>query len=49
VGYKRGETFVLAADLTHRVTFTADGPRIVRKVVRLINSEDAVTASGFLL
>ncbi|WP_405863765.1 aromatic-ring-hydroxylating dioxygenase subunit beta [Streptomyces sp. NBC_00005] len=49
VGYKREETFVLAADVTHRIVFAADGPRISRKIVRLVNSEDAVTASGFLL
>ncbi|MGW3956258.1 aromatic-ring-hydroxylating dioxygenase subunit beta [Streptomyces sp. NPDC004752] len=49
VGYKRGETFVLAADVTHRVVFGADGPRILRKIVQLVNSEEAVTASGFLL
>ncbi|MGP4045399.1 aromatic-ring-hydroxylating dioxygenase subunit beta [Streptomyces sp. 2A115] len=49
VGYKREETFVLAADVTHRVVFGADGPLIARKIVRLVNSEDSVTASGFLL
>ncbi|MCX4902837.1 aromatic-ring-hydroxylating dioxygenase subunit beta [Streptomyces sp. NBC_00878] len=49
VGYKREETFVLAADVTHRILFGTDGPRIARKIVRLVNSEDAVTASGFLL
>ena len=49
VGYKREETFVLAADVTHRIAFGADGPRISRKIVRLVNSEDTVTASGFLL
>ncbi|MFF7474766.1 aromatic-ring-hydroxylating dioxygenase subunit beta [Streptomyces sp. NPDC008092] len=49
VGYKREETFVLAADVTHRIVFGPDGPRIARKIVRLVNSEDAVTASGFLL
>ncbi|MFI6698654.1 aromatic-ring-hydroxylating dioxygenase subunit beta [Streptomyces sp. NPDC050509] len=49
VGYKREETFVLAADVTHRIVFGADGPRILRKIVRLVNSEDTVTASGFLL
>ncbi|MFD3589829.1 aromatic-ring-hydroxylating dioxygenase subunit beta [Streptomyces sp. NPDC058683] len=49
VGYKREETFVLAADVTHRIVFGADGPRIARKIVQLVNSEDAVTASGFLL
>lgn len=49
VGYKRDETFVLATDVTHRIVFGADGPRISRKIVRLVNSEEAVTASGFLL
>ncbi|WP_327346995.1 aromatic-ring-hydroxylating dioxygenase subunit beta [Streptomyces europaeiscabiei] len=49
VGYKREETFVLAADVTHRIVFGGDGPRILRKIVRLVNSEDTVTASGFLL
>ncbi|MFE4539332.1 aromatic-ring-hydroxylating dioxygenase subunit beta [Streptomyces scopuliridis] len=48
-GHKRGETFVLAADVTHRIVFEADGPRILRKIVQLVNSEEAVTASGFLL
>lgn len=49
VGYKREETFVLAADISHRIVFGPDGPRIFRKIIRLVNSEDAVTASGFLL
>lgn len=49
VGYKRDETFVLAADVTHRIVFGPAGPRISRKTVRLVNSEDSVTASGFLL
>ncbi|WP_328504626.1 hypothetical protein OG828_46985 [Streptomyces sp. NBC_00457] len=49
VGYKREETFVLAADVTHRIVFGPGGPRISRKIVRLVNSEDTVTASGFLL
>ncbi|WP_217552415.1 aromatic-ring-hydroxylating dioxygenase subunit beta [Streptomyces sp. GbtcB6] len=49
VGYKREETFVLAADVTHRIVFGADGPRIARKIVQLVNSEETVTASGFLL
>ncbi|WP_328375458.1 hypothetical protein OHB13_03215 [Streptomyces sp. NBC_00440] len=49
VAYKREETSVLAADVSHRIVFTAGGPRIARKVVRLVNAEDAVTASGFLL
>ncbi|MDW6064431.1 MULTISPECIES: aromatic-ring-hydroxylating dioxygenase subunit beta [Streptomyces] len=49
VGYKREETFVLAADVTHRIVFGEGGARIHRKVVRLVNSEDTVTASGFLL
>lgn len=49
VGYKREETFVLAADVTHRLVFGPNGPRILQKIVRLANSEDSVTASGFLL
>jgi 3-phenylpropionate/cinnamic acid dioxygenase small subunit len=49
VGHKRENTFILAADLTHRVTFNGDEPRIALKVVRLVNSDESVSASGFLL
>ncbi|MEV0635910.1 aromatic-ring-hydroxylating dioxygenase subunit beta [Streptomyces sp. NPDC050619] len=49
VGYKREETFVLGADLTHRIVFDDGEPRIARKVIRLLNSQEAVYATGFLL
>lgn len=47
--YKRGATTMFAANLAHRIRFTADGPKLVQKVVRLINSQDALNALGFLL
>ncbi|MGI5466783.1 aromatic-ring-hydroxylating dioxygenase subunit beta [Streptomyces sp. CA-132043] len=49
VGHRREETFVLAADVTHRIRLDGPEPLIEEKVVRLVNSEDAVNASGFLL
>jgi len=49
VGFKREKHILLAADLTHRVRFTEEGALIDLKVVRLVNSDGAVTASGFLL
>jgi 3-phenylpropionate/cinnamic acid dioxygenase small subunit len=49
IGHKREETFLLGADVTHRIRFGADEARIVLKVVRLINSDESVRASGFLL
>lgn len=52
VGHRREQTFVLGADLTHRIVFGgADGsePRIALKVVRLVDSEESVSATGFLL
>ncbi|WP_413810706.1 aromatic-ring-hydroxylating dioxygenase subunit beta [Streptomyces sp. OE57] len=49
VGHRREQTFVLGADVTHRVRLDGPEPLIEEKVVRLINSEDAVNASGFLL
>jgi len=47
--YKRGATTLFAGDLTHRIRFTADGPQLTQKVVRLVNSQDALNALGFLL
>jgi 3-phenylpropionate/cinnamic acid dioxygenase small subunit len=47
--YKRGTTTLFAGNLTHRIRLTEDGPRLVRKVVRLVNSQDALNALGFLL
>lgn len=49
VAYKRGHTDTLGAELTHTVRLADDGDRIALKVVRLVNSEEAVTASGYLL
>jgi 3-phenylpropionate/cinnamic acid dioxygenase small subunit len=49
VGHKREQTFVLGADLTHRIVFDGAEPRIALKVVRLVNSDESVSASGFLL
>lgn len=48
-GFKRGAHTLLGADLTHVIRLSADGDRIALKVVRLINSDDAVNASGYLL
>jgi 3-phenylpropionate/cinnamic acid dioxygenase small subunit len=49
VAYKRGRHDLWAGEVTHRIRLAADGDRIVLKVVRLVDSEDAVPASGFLL
>jgi 3-phenylpropionate/cinnamic acid dioxygenase small subunit len=49
VGFKREKHLLLAADLEHRISFVDDEPRLDLKVVRLVNSDGAVTASGFLL
>ncbi|MFC0450539.1 aromatic-ring-hydroxylating dioxygenase subunit beta [Rhodococcus jostii] len=49
VGFKRDEQQTLAADVTHRVRYTDTGPRLDLKVIRLVNSQAAVNASGYLL
>ncbi|WP_033292452.1 aromatic-ring-hydroxylating dioxygenase subunit beta [Amycolatopsis jejuensis] len=49
VGHKREETFLLGADVTHRIRFGETGPRIALKVVRLLNSDESIRATGFLL
>lgn len=49
VGFKRGKFQTLGADLTHRINLTGPVPLFELKVVRLVNSDEAVTASGFLL
>jgi 3-phenylpropionate/cinnamic acid dioxygenase small subunit len=49
VGFKREKHLLLAADLEHRVRFINGQPLLDLKVVRLVNSDGAVTASGFLL
>jgi 3-phenylpropionate/cinnamic acid dioxygenase small subunit len=47
--YKRGVTTLFAGNLTHRIRMSAEGPKLVQKVVRLVNSQDALNALGYLL
>jgi 3-phenylpropionate/cinnamic acid dioxygenase small subunit len=49
IAYKRGRHDIWAADVRHRIRLSGDGDRIAEKVVRLVDSEDAVPAAGFLL
>lgn len=49
VAYKRGVATLFAADLEHRLDLSQGEPRIVQKVVRLIDSTDTLNAIGFLL
>lgn len=47
--FKRNAFQTIGADLTHTIALSEDGDRIAEKVARLINSEDAVSAAGFLI
>lgn len=47
--FKRDRFSTVGAEMTHKVVLTDDGDRIGLKVARLVDSEDAVSASGFLL
>ncbi|WP_425495742.1 aromatic-ring-hydroxylating dioxygenase subunit beta [Paraburkholderia hayleyella] len=49
IAYKRGVSTLFAADLTHKISMTSGEPRLAEKVVRLINSTEALNAIGFLL
>jgi 3-phenylpropionate/cinnamic acid dioxygenase small subunit len=49
VAYKRGVATLFAADVEHRINLSDGEPRIEQKVVRLIDSTDALSAIGFLL
>ncbi|ALL65357.1 Aromatic-ring-hydroxylating dioxygenase, beta subunit [Paraburkholderia caribensis MBA4] len=49
VAYKRGASTLFAADLTHKISFATGEPRLVEKVIRLIDSTEALSAIGFLL
>jgi 3-phenylpropionate/cinnamic acid dioxygenase small subunit len=52
IAFKRDRHDIWAGDLEHRIRLSADGSagdRIVRKVIRLVDSEGAVPAAGFLL
>lgn len=49
---KRGVTTMFAAELTHRIALpstTGGEAKIVDKVIRLVDSEEALNAIGFLL
>src|SRR5574340_299196 len=46
--YKRNEFLTTGAELTHTITLDEDVDKIALKVIRLIDSEDAVSASGYL-
>lgn len=47
--YKRGVHTPFVADLNHRIRLVDGGAKLERKVVRLINSTDSLSALGFLL
>ncbi len=49
VACKRGASTIFAADLTHKISFATGEPRLVDKVIRLIDSTEALSAIGFLL
>lgn len=49
VDYRRDNLRTLAADVEATLQLTAEGPRLSRKVVTLVNCEDAVTGMGYLL
>ncbi|SDK67578.1 3-phenylpropionate/cinnamic acid dioxygenase, small subunit [Nocardioides sp. YR527] len=51
VAYKRGSHDLWAGEVDHviRLGATPEEDRIVRKVVRLVDADDAVPAAGFLL
>jgi 3-phenylpropionate/cinnamic acid dioxygenase small subunit len=49
VAYKRGVSTTFAADLTHKISFASGEPRLLEKVIRLIDSTEALSAIGFLL
>lgn len=47
--FKRNTHQMLGAELIHTIHLADDGDRIAQKVARLVNSEDAVNAAGFLI
>jgi 3-phenylpropionate/cinnamic acid dioxygenase small subunit len=49
VAFKRGSHDLWAGEVTHTVRLADSGDLVARKVVRLIDSDDAVPAAGFLL
>lgn len=49
IAYKRGVSTIFAGDITHKIGMADGEPRLVEKVIRLINSTEALSAIGFLL
>ncbi|ABC35484.1 aromatic-ring-hydroxylating dioxygenase subunit beta [Burkholderia thailandensis] len=49
VAYKRGAATLFAADVAHRLELRGGDVRLAEKVIRLIDSTDALSAIGFLL
>jgi len=49
VANKRGTTTLFGADLTHRIQVSGGEAKIIDKVIRLIDSTEALHAIGFLL
>ncbi|SAK74632.1 aromatic-ring-hydroxylating dioxygenase subunit beta [Caballeronia hypogeia] len=49
IAYKRGVSTIFAADLTHKISMASGEPKLVEKVIRLIDSTEALSAIGFLL
>lgn len=49
VEYKYGRSRLLAADVDYRLEATAEGLKIARKVVTLINADDPLHGIGYLL
>ncbi|MGP6174145.1 aromatic-ring-hydroxylating dioxygenase subunit beta [Corynebacterium sp. A21] len=47
--FKRNAFQTIGAELTHTIVLDEAGDKIAEKVARLINSEDAVNAAGFLI
>lgn len=49
IAHKRRASAIFAADVTHKIGLTDGEPRLVEKVIRLIDSTEALNAIGFLL
>ena len=49
VEYKYERHRLLAADVDYRIAMTPDGLKLARKVVTLVNSDDALHGIGYLL
>ncbi len=49
IAYKRASTTIFAADVAYTLRFDGAEPRLEQKVIRLIDSTEALNAIGFLL